>query len=133
MVPAFYGRYRKYHTQPIPTVGNTNIAQKLACPPAENLLPKDFKQPRKGVQPRAKPKLNSRSNNGPPRNARNRKVAARKRMKAARYTCSLPDPPTFRPTHRGDREKAVNEDNLRKELKQAEMAFLEELDLNAIL
>jgi hypothetical protein len=54
-------------------------------------------------------------------------------MKAARYTCSLPDPPTFGLTHRGDREKAVNEDNLRKELKQAEMAFLEGLDLNAIL
>lgn len=105
----------------------------LAYPPAENLLPKDFEQSGKRVQPRAKPKLNSRSDNGPPRNARNRKVAARKKMKAARYTCSLPDPPTFGLTHRGDQEKAVNEDNLRKELKQAEMAFLEELDLNAIL
>jgi hypothetical protein len=97
------------------------------------LLLKDFEQPGKRVQPRAKLKLNSRSNNSPPRNARNRKAAARKRMKAARYICSLPDPPTFRPTHRSDREKAVNEDNLRKMLKQAEMAFFQELDLNAIL
>ena len=97
------------------------------------MLPKDFEQPGKRVQPRAKPKLNSRSNNGPPKNAGNRKAAARKRMKAARYTRSLPDPPTFGPMHQGGREKAVNEDNLRKELKQAEMAFLEELDLNAIL
>ena len=97
------------------------------------MLPKDFERPGKRVQPRAKPKLNSRSNNGPPRNARNRKAAARKRMKAVGYTYSLPDPPTFRPTHRGDQEMAVNEDNLRKELKQAEMAFLKELDLNAIL
>jgi hypothetical protein len=107
--------------------------QKSAYPSAENLLPRDFERPGKRVQPRAKPKLNSRSNNGPPRDARNRKAAARKRMKAARYTCSLPDPPTFGPTHRSDREKAVNEDNLRKELKQAEMAFLQELGLNAVL
>jgi hypothetical protein len=91
------------------------------------LLPKDFEQSGKRVQPTAKPKLNSRSNNGPPKNAGNRKAAARKRMKAARYTCSLPDPPTF------GREKAVNEEHSRKELKQAEMAFLEELALSAIL
>ena len=104
--------------------------QKLIYPPAENLLFKDYEQPRKRIQPRAKPKLNSRLNNSPPRNE---KAAARKRMKAAKYIYSLPDPPIFRSTYRSDRKKAVNEDNLRKMLKQAEIIFLEELNLNAIL
>jgi hypothetical protein len=114
-------------------VGVLTQSQKLAHPPAENWLPKDFEQAGRRGQPTAKPKLNSRSNNGPPRNARNRKAAARKRVKAARYTYSLPEPPFLGLTHRGDREKAVNDDNLAKKLKQAEMAFLEGLDLNAIL
>jgi hypothetical protein len=106
----------------------------LAYPKPENMLPKDFEQPGKRGDPRAKPRLNSRSNKGTPRNARNRKAAVRKRMKAARYTCPLPEPPPFALPRGGDRKEAVNDYTVGKnELKQGEMAFLEELDLNLIL
>jgi len=131
MVPAFYGRCRKFSGPSTPCC-YTNVAQESACPKPENMLPKDFEQP--GGDPKRKPRSNPRSNKGTPRNARNRKMVSGKRMKAARYTCPLPEPPPFGLSHRRDGKEAVNIYTLGKnELKQGEMAFLEELDLNVIL
>jgi hypothetical protein len=103
--------------------------QELACPAPEHMLPKDFEQTGKRGKPRAKPRLDSRSNKGTPHNVRNQKVAARKRKKAARYNCPLPEPPPFGLTRRGDR-KGVVYDYVLDELKQSQVAFLEELGLN---
>jgi hypothetical protein len=73
------------------------------------MLFKDFEQSGKKGDPKAKPRLNSRSNKDTPRNARNRKTAVRKRMKAAKYICFLPEFPPFALPRGGDRKEAVND------------------------
>jgi hypothetical protein len=97
------------------------------------MLPEDLEQPRKRVKPRVKPKLNLKQNKGTPQNTRDGKAAAQERMKAARRTCSLPEPPHFSPTYRGDGEMVANEYGLGRKLKRGEMTFLQGLGLNAIL
>jgi hypothetical protein len=96
------------------------------------MLPKDFEQPAKRGEPSAKPRLDSRSNKGTPRNARNRKAAARQRMKAARYACRLPEPPPFGLSPGGGEKGAVHNYVL-DGLKQGQVTFLEELGLNLFL
>jgi hypothetical protein len=80
----------------------------------KNIFSKNFEQSGKRRNLKAKPRLNSRSNKGTSRNARNRKAAVRKRMKAARYIYLLPELSSFALPRGSDRKEAVNDYTVRK-------------------
>ena len=128
MVPGIYGRQRKFQGPPISHWWDANVAQGLAYPEPEHMLPKDFEQPGKREEPRAKPRLDAGSSKGTPSKARNRMLGARKRTKVARYTCPLPEPPPFGLTRRGDGKRAVHDYGWNG-LEKSQVALLEKLGL----
>lgn len=98
-------------------------------PKPEILLPKDFEQPAKGgAKSKAKSKTGPGSQKSGSHKIRSRRIGWQNITEETRESNLLPDPP-FINDNREDTMCTYSSE----ELEQAEIEFLEELDLNIIL